>query len=135
MVTSLCQNGIDDVTNKQLGLSGGCGSTIDINDEDGGGVENHIYIVQIGAHVGIESNDPMAKGLTNLPLSLPEAFRREYVHWIFVEPSPANYQRLSANLKDVAHLADMMALNMAIVPERQRYHQSDGNDRDSTEQE
>ena len=56
-----------------------------------------IHIVQIGAHVGFEGNDPLAQGLLRYLKLLPPQFR-EQIMWTFVEPSPVNYASLVANV-------------------------------------
>ena len=82
---------------------------------------DHINIVQIGAHVGFEHNDPLAHGLsvfldilTNI--TKIEALRKHF-HWTFVEPSPASYRGLERNLAKPEHssICDMRSVNAAVI--------------------
>lgn len=78
-----------------------------------------VNVVQIGAHVGFESNDPIASVLTSFldkVASITNATElRQNFHWTFVEPSPPNFKRLETNLKKNAHLCDMKGVNAAVV--------------------
>lgn len=74
-----------------------------------------VYIVQIGAHVGFEPNDPLDKGLGFYLYQLPQELRRAKVHWTFVEPSPPNFKRLTENLQQRADLCDLQSVNAGIV--------------------
>jgi hypothetical protein len=76
------------------------------------------HVVQIGAHTSFEPNDPLAVGLTRYLELFPPATRQR-LQWTFVEPSPANYQRLVQNIANHSHLCTMKALQMAVVPEDQ----------------
>ena len=87
-----------------------------------------LSVVQIGAHIGFEDNDPIASGLSNLldevsaigsrdgdNYASSEIVRNNF-HWTFVEPSPPNFKRLQQNLKNHS-ICDMKAMNVAVVPE------------------
>ncbi|KAL9187346.1 hypothetical protein ACHAXT_001449 [Thalassiosira profunda] len=81
-----------------------------------------VHVVQIGAHVGFEQNDPIARGLSSLidrvvGVAADEGLRRKF-HWTFVEPSPPNYQRLEENLQQHAHVCDMKGIRAAVVSDR-----------------
>ena len=83
------------------------------------------HVIQIGAHVGFEENDPLAHGmLTYLQLLTPLELDR--FHWTFVEPSPPNFRRLQHNLQKRRDVCRMDALNFAVVPD-QDYHQGESN--------
>jgi hypothetical protein len=82
---------------------------------------DHVNIVQIGAHVGFEHNDPLAHGLsvfldilTNI--TKIEALRKRF-HWTFVEPSPSSYRGLEQNLAKPEHssICDMRSVNAAVI--------------------
>jgi len=81
----------------------------------------HVDIVQIGAHVGFESNDPIAKGLSLFLDELVNATDntmielRTQFHWTFVEPSPPNIRGLEANTKKYGHVCDMRVVRAAVV--------------------
>ena len=81
---------------------------------------SEINIVQIGAHVGFEPNDPIATGIVSLIDSLPERFRSRF-HWTFVEPSPPNYKRLVQNLDKYSHICNMKAINAGVVSDLSNY--------------
>jgi hypothetical protein len=83
-----------------------------------------INVVQIGAHVGFESNDPLAKGLSRLldeavahaeSNTDPDNDLRKRFHWTFVEPSPPNFKRLTENLSKKSGMCDMKGINAAVV--------------------
>mmetsp|Transcript_11576 Transcript_11576/g.21648 ORF Transcript_11576/g.21648 Transcript_11576/m.21648 type:complete len:421 (-) Transcript_11576:248-1510(-) len=84
-----------------------------------------VDVVQIGAHVGFEVGDPIASGILGLldkvvaaaALSFmqEEVVQRDHFHWTFVEPSPANFKRLSENLSKNSHICDMRGINAAVV--------------------
>jgi len=83
-----------------------------------------INIVQIGAHVGFEANDPIAKGLSSLLDKVDAAAAlvnqdkneiRKRFHWTFVEPSPPNFKRLSENLIKYSNVCDMHGINAGVV--------------------
>ena len=91
-----------------------------------------LNIVQIGAHVGFEKNDPIAKGLFRLldeveaaatvSAGLLNLYRdkneiRKRFHWTFVEPSPPNFKRLLENLMKHSALCDMHGINSAVAPD------------------
>lgn len=77
---------------------------------------NDIFIVQIGAHVGFELNDPFANGAERLLFNLTQEEKRR-VHWIFVEPSPPNYKRLVKNLQGRSDWCNLTSINAAVVPD------------------
>jgi len=102
-------------------------------------VSNHeqqstIHILQIGAHVGWEENDPMAKGMTaylealaakeTIPIPTTMNNKQELVHYTFVEASPTNYHALQSNIashqrkqQDWGAVTNMKALNVGIIPD------------------
>jgi hypothetical protein len=88
------------------------------NDDDPSNHQKISHVVQIGAHTSFEPNDPLAVGLTRYLELFPPATRQR-LHWTFVEPSPANYQRLVLNIANHSHLCTMKAMQMAVVPEDQ----------------
>ena len=79
-------------------------------------------IVQVGAHIAFENNDPIANGMKSLiessttHLSIP----RDRFHWIFVEPSPPNYAKLNENIEKNRDTCDMHSIQAAIVSEEQK---------------
>ena len=81
-------------------------------------------VVQIGAHTGFEQNDPIANGLSRLlkevaaivPHHVSDEVRQNF-HWAFIEPSPANFKKLTGNLAKHSVLCDMRAVNAAVIPE------------------
>mmetsp|Transcript_18351 Transcript_18351/g.25247 ORF Transcript_18351/g.25247 Transcript_18351/m.25247 type:complete len:368 (-) Transcript_18351:129-1232(-) len=75
-----------------------------------------IYIVQIGAHVGFEANDPFANGAATLLSNLTKEEKKRF-HWIFVEPSPPNHQRLVENLQNRSDWCNMSSINAGVVPD------------------
>ena len=79
--------------------------------------QSDIHIVQIGAHVGFERNDPFAIGATTFLSNLTEETKKRF-HWTFVEPSPSNYERLKENLHNRSNLlCDLQSINAAVVPD------------------
>lgn len=85
-----------------------------------------VHIVQIGAHIGFEENDPICQGLATWIQALPTHTRdstsastkQRSLHWTFVEPSPPNFQRLQQNLHNQSAelvACDLRALNAAVV--------------------
>ena len=74
-------------------------------------------VVQIGAHVGFEDNDPLARGISSyLELLTPQ--ERQRFQWTFVEPSTANYRSLQTNLADHSQWgADLRSINAGVVPD------------------
>ena len=78
-----------------------------------------VNVVQIGAHVGFEENDPLASGLSSIlhtVINITNATElRTHFHWTFVEPSPPNFKGLEANIKKNAHICDMKSINVAVV--------------------
>ena len=78
-----------------------------------------VSIVQFGAHVGFEENDPLASGLSGIlhtVINITNATElRTHFHWTFVEPSPPNFKGLEANIKKNAHICDMKSINVAVV--------------------
>lgn len=79
-----------------------------------------INIVQIGAHVGFEPNDPIAMGIVSLIDSFPKTFCSRF-HWTFVEPSPPNYKRLVQNLDKYSHICNMKSINAGVVSDLSNY--------------
>jgi len=75
-----------------------------------------VHIVQIGAHVGFEYNDPLAKELSAYLLHFDKDTRQKF-HWIFVEPSPPNYKGLMENMHEYSDICDMKGVNAAIIPD------------------
>ena len=81
-------------------------------------------VIQIGAHTGFEQNDPIANGLSSLlkevaaivPHHVSNEVRQNF-HWAFIEPSPANFKKLTRNLAKHSALCDMRAVNAAVIPE------------------
>lgn len=73
-----------------------------------------LNIVQIGAHVGFEKNDPLATGIISLIDSIPEKYRSRF-RWTFVEPSPPNFKRLMKNLKKNSHICEMKSINAGVI--------------------
>jgi FkbM family methyltransferase len=73
-----------------------------------------VYMVQIGAHTGFDANDPFADGISDY-LNLLSHAEKQRFHWVFVEPSPANYVKLEENVAKYSHLCDMSAVNAGIV--------------------
>eukprot|EP00040_Diaphanoeca_grandis_P025444 m.140978 g.140978 ORF g.140978 m.140978 type:complete len:350 (-) comp30154_c0_seq2:122-1171(-) len=62
-------------------------------------------IVQIGAHVGFEKNDPIAKHTLSTINRISEAINsrttsKVAAQWLFVEASPTNYRELVKNLEN-----------------------------------
>ncbi|KAL7535189.1 hypothetical protein ACHAWF_005081, partial [Thalassiosira exigua] len=78
--------------------------------------QDKVHIVQIGAHVGFEKNDPIDKGLSGY-LNMLTAAQRQNFAWTFVEPSPPNFKRLTQNLESHSDLCDMNAVNAGVVPD------------------
>jgi len=73
-----------------------------------------VHIVQIGAHIGFEPNDPIAAGMAFYLEQLSHD-ERARVHWTFVEPSPANYKQLTGNIASYNHLCDMQSVNAGVI--------------------
>jgi FkbM family methyltransferase len=73
-----------------------------------------VHVVQIGAHIGFEKNDPFAKGLTSF-LNLLSEDDRQNVVWTFVEPSPPNFKRLQENIRNHSDVCQMRAVNAGVV--------------------
>jgi FkbM family methyltransferase len=80
-------------------------------------------IVQVGAHIGFEWNDPVANGINSLIESssknLASANRNRF-HWFFVEPSPPNYAKLEENIKTNKHIGNLHGINAGIISEEQK---------------
>jgi hypothetical protein len=81
-----------------------------------------VDIVQIGAHVGFEKNDPLARGVIRLLDEVSaivdeseKSKTRQRFHWTFVEPSPPNFRRLTENLSKNSAVCDMKGINAAVV--------------------
>ena len=81
---------------------------------------SEINIVQIGAHVGFEPNDPIAMGIVSLIDRLPQKYRSHF-HWTFVEPSPPNYKRLVQNLEKYSYICNMKSINAGVVSDSSNY--------------
>mmetsp|Transcript_8781 Transcript_8781/g.24315 ORF Transcript_8781/g.24315 Transcript_8781/m.24315 type:complete len:408 (-) Transcript_8781:330-1553(-) len=97
----LCRNGIVQELNRAL--------------FDKKHINRHVYVIQIGAHIGFEKNDPIASGLLAYLRLLTDEQQRQRFHWVFVEPSPPNYDRLVENVKQYSHLCNMTVLRAAVV--------------------
>ena len=73
-----------------------------------------VHMVQIGAHVGFEKNDPFAKGISAyLKLLTPE--EKHQFQWTFVEPSPPNFERLQTNIAKHSNMCTMKGVNVGVV--------------------
>lgn len=79
----------------------------------------HVNVIQIGAHVGFERNDPLASGLLRSldQIVAQDNSLRKHLHWTFIEPSPPSFKRLSDNLSSKKDLCDMNGINVGIVPD------------------
>lgn len=71
-------------------------------------------VIQIGAHVGFEENDPLARGMLSY-LDLLTKEERQRFQWTFVEPSISNFNTLSTNLANYSHVADLRSVHAGIV--------------------
>ncbi|KAL3910924.1 MAG: hypothetical protein SGARI_001894 [Bacillariaceae sp.] len=74
-------------------------------------------VVQIGAHVGFEHNDPVVKGLMSY-LGLLSPMEKRQVVWTLVEPSPPNFARLQQNIHNLSEskeLCELKAVQAAVV--------------------
>jgi hypothetical protein len=78
--------------------------------------DGHVDMVQIGAHVGFEANDPLAQGISYYLNMLSDSERQRF-HWTFVEPSPPNYARLEQTIANHSYMCDMSTVNAGIVPD------------------
>jgi len=97
---------------------------------------DHVHMVQIGAHVGFEENDPVGSTVVDFLQHLSDIGNTnsnsnssnsstvnnnnnitQHFHWTFVEPSPPNYERLIKNLESRKGLCDMQGINAGIVPD------------------
>uniref|UniRef100_A0A7S4UXG1 Uncharacterized protein n=1 Tax=Ditylum brightwellii TaxID=49249 RepID=A0A7S4UXG1_9STRA len=84
-----------------------------------------VNIVQIGAHVGFEKNDPLALGVLRLLDEVAAVVKneddksktRQRFHWTFVEPSPPNFNRLAENLSNYSAVCDMKGINAGVIPD------------------
>lgn len=76
----------------------------------------HIDVVQIGAHVGWSSNDPLCVTMGKYLESLSNIEKKQ-VHWKYIEPSPPNYKGLLKNIAQYSYLCDMSSVQAAIVPD------------------
>lgn len=90
-------------------------SVIDAFDTTLADPSKKAHVIQIGAHVGFEKNDPLAEGLSSY-LRLLSAAERNRFHWTFVEPSPPNFRRLETNLKE-RNWCPYELFNVAVVPD------------------
>lgn len=82
-------------------------------------------IVQIGAHVGFERNDPLGKGMMSY-LDLLSEEEKKLVQWTFVEPSPANYEQLQTTIAAHAAIADLRSKNVAVVSDNLPANETQG---------
>eukprot|EP00980_Cylindrotheca_fusiformis_P027792 scaffold22560_cov135-Cylindrotheca_fusiformis.AAC.3 len=73
-----------------------------------------VRIIQIGAHVGFEENDPLAEGMLRYLDLLSEAEQKRF-QWTFVEPSVPNFKALRGNIANYSHLADLCAIHAGVV--------------------
>lgn len=73
-----------------------------------------INVVQIGAHVGWERNDPICATMTQYLDLLSDGEKKKF-HWTFVEPSPPNYEVLLENIQKYSYLCDMKSINAGVV--------------------
>ena len=74
-------------------------------------------ILQIGAHSGFETTDPIAVGMTFIldDGSDTDGENRKKVHWRFVEASPANFNRLEENLVKHSDICVLNSINDTVV--------------------
>jgi hypothetical protein len=80
-------------------------------------VASTVRVVQIGAHIGFEGNDPLASGILNYIELLSKQERRRF-QWTFVEANTANFRSLRTNLADHAHLGvDLRPIHAGVVPD------------------
>lgn len=108
------QNRIKHKTNKYFEWDDLCDNGLVQQLNQGLANHGHVFVVQIGAHVGFEENDPIANGMLSF-LKVLSVEERQQVHWIFVEPSPANYAVLVKNVEQYSHLCDITVINKAVV--------------------
>lgn len=81
---------------------------------------NNVHMVQIGAHVGFEKNDPLGSAVVTflqLVSGVSSGNITQNFHWTFVEPSPPNYERLKQNLESRKGICDMRGVNAGILPD------------------
>mmetsp|Transcript_21043 Transcript_21043/g.42133 ORF Transcript_21043/g.42133 Transcript_21043/m.42133 type:complete len:351 (+) Transcript_21043:87-1139(+) len=78
-----------------------------------------VSIVQIGAHVGFEPNDPVANILIEIleGTAALDADARRRLHWVFVEPSPSNFARLTENISQRGTFCDTHMIETAVIPD------------------
>jgi hypothetical protein len=77
--------------------------------------QTQVRVVQIGAHVGFEENDPLGDGLLKYLKFLPQD-KRQHFQWTFVEPSSANFKSLQQNLANYAYLGmDLHSIQAGVV--------------------
>jgi len=78
-----------------------------------------VSIVQIGAHVGFEQNDPVANMLIEIlnGTAALDADARRRLHWVFVEPSPTNFARLTENISRRGIFCDAHTIETAVMPD------------------
>jgi len=86
-----------------------------------------LHVVQIGAHVGFEENDPLAQSLS-LYLNQLSLEEKQRFHWTFVEPSPPNYQKLAQNLDQHASLCTMDSVQAAVIADNTTSTSTNDND-------
>ena len=75
------------------------------------------WIVQIGAHVGFEDNDPIAEPLLELFADAPRSRGGAAGRWMLVEASPTNFARLVQNVAARRRDADyitFLPVNMGV---------------------
>ena len=80
--------------------------------------DNPIHIIQIGAHIGFEGNDPLHQLLASFLRTFPLE-QRKRLHWTFVEPSPYNYQKLVETLHkpQQSDLCTLKSIETAVLPD------------------
>ena len=85
--------------------------------------DQDIIIVQVGAHIGFESGDPIAKGMKQFIASSTNhlvSVSKERFHWFFVEPSPTNYAKLTENINKEQGLCKMHSIHAAVISQEQK---------------
>ena len=82
-----------------------------------------LVILQVGAHTGFESNDPIATGIEQLIASTSKHVdytARDKFNWFFIEASPPNFAKLQETIKKHSDTCNMHAIHAAIVSEEQK---------------
>ena len=80
-------------------------------------------IIQVGAHIGFERNDPISKGIQRLITSSTdhiESVSRDRFHWFFVEASPPNYAKLEESIEKNKDVCKMYGIHAGIISELQK---------------